>query len=379
MRGGAEHYAKELAEYMMQKHEVHVICGFGHSQEDAGYEIHKVNSGWYLDSPVTFRNYFNPTNASEIRYLLRDINPDIIHLHNVARLGLTFLPREVPTVQTVHDFWYFCPRSDLLDFSGKLCNNSYRGSKCVFCKRDCVPFMTDVLRNNLIINFLQGVRLFIFPSRTTQETFVQRNQAFKRSVVIYNGIRIGEPPKTYSAANPLRALFVGRLSREKGVDYLVRAVEDLENVCLDVVGVGESERKIRTYVHSRHIKNVVMHGFVSEEEKWSFYEKSDVVVIPSLWPEVAPLVAIEAMSKGRVVLVTNLGGAHEFVDDGVTGFIIKPNAAAIRDRLAYLVENPEITEEMKRKARKKAEDFRFEDHASRIEKCYEALLEDRRL
>lgn len=376
MRGGAESYAKELADYMSQRHEVHVISGFGHpAQEHARYQVHTVKCGWYRSSPVTFLNYFNPKTSSRIRQLISQIKPEVIHLHNTARLGLSFLPSQASVIQTIHDFWYFCPKSDLLDFSSRFCENSFLGFKCIRCGRERAPFLTDVFRKTMIKQFLDRIGLFVFPSEAVMKSFIERAETFKRCVVIRHGITMRDPPQSYDASYPLRVLFVGRLSKEKGVDRLIKAVQNVESLHLDVVGGGDLEKVLKERVANERIRNVEVHGFLNEKEKWSFYGKSDVVVVPSLWPEVSSMVVMEAMSKGNVVLVTRLGGARELVDNGVNGFVLEPDQTAIRDKLLYLASNPHITRRMKIEARKKAESsFGFDNHARNVEKCYDQLL-----
>jgi glycosyltransferase involved in cell wall biosynthesis len=376
MRGGAESYSKELADYMSQRHEVHVISGFGHpAQEHARYQVHTVKCGWYRSSPVTFLNYFNPKTSSRIRQLISQIKPEVIHLHNTARLGLSFLSNQAPVIQTIHDFWYFCPKSDLLDFSSRFCENSYLGFKCILCGRDCAPFLTDAFRKTMIKQFLDRIGIFVFPSEAVMKSFIERAETFKRCVVIRHGIKIRDPPQSYDANYPLRVLFVGRLSKEKGVDRLIKAVQNVESLHLDVVGGGNLEKVLKERVANERIRNVEVHGFLNEKEKWSFYGKSDVVVVPSLWPEVSSMVVMEAMSKGNVVLVTHLGGARELVDRGVNGFVLEPDQTAIRDKLLYLASNPHVTRRMKMEARKKAESsFGFDNHARNVEKCYGLLL-----
>jgi glycosyltransferase involved in cell wall biosynthesis len=378
MRGGAESYSKELADYMSQRHEVHVISGFSHPiQEHARYQVHTVKCGWYRSSPVTFLNYFNPKAGSRIRQLISQIKPDVVHLHNTARIGLNFLSKQAPVVQTIHDFWYFCPRSDLLDFSSRFCKNSYLGFKCVLCGRDCAPFLMGAFRKTTIKQFLDHIKLFVFPSETVMKSFIERDETFKRCVVIRHGITIRDPPQSYDVSKPLRVLFVGRLSKEKGVDRLISAVQNVESLHLDVVGGGDLEKVLKKRVKKERITNVEIHGFLAEKEKWSFYGKSDVVVVPSLWPEVSSLVAMEAMSKGNVVIMTNLGGAHELVDNGVNGFVLEPEQTAIRDKLLYLAKNPHVNRWMKIEARKKTESsFGFDNHVRNIEKCYDLVLRE---
>lgn len=166
-----------------------------------------------------------------------------------------------------------------------------------------------------------------------------------RVVVIYNGIDRSTPRTEQSAARAalgipegsLAFLLAGRLTRWKG--QLV-AIEAFERFCknhpdseanLLVVGgpfeatdreyEAELKRRIGNSATREHIH---MYGYRSDIEV--FYDAADIVLVPSIEPEPLGMVVLEAGLAGRPAIVTDLGGAHEAVVDGVTGLVVSPTA-----------------------------------------------------
>ena len=142
--------------------------------------------------------------------------------------------------------------------------------------------------------------------------------------VIPSGVRI--PESVAEPADPPHALYVGRLSEEKGVRELAEAADGLPLV---VVGDGPLRSLFPQAV-----------GFVPPRELGSWYERAAVVVVPSR-REGYGMVAREAMAYGRPVVATAVGGLVDAVDDGVTGLLVAPgDAGALRDATGRLLVDP---------------------------------------
>jgi glycosyltransferase involved in cell wall biosynthesis len=132
-----------------------------------------------------------------------------------------------------------------------------------------------------------------------------------------------------SLTPPYRLLFVGRLSPEKGVKYLLRAVSLLTSqgkvVNLQIVGTGALEGELRREAKNLSIADRVhFQGFVPHGEglRW-IYRESDVFVLPSLEDQ-QPKVLMEAMSQSVPVIATNVGGISSIVQNGENGLLISP-------------------------------------------------------
>jgi glycosyltransferase involved in cell wall biosynthesis len=140
-------------------------------------------------------------------------------------------------------------------------------------------------------------------------------------------------------------LYVGRVSIEKGVQYLLRAFSEatLAGAELWVVGAVAPEME---GVLARYRSNFRYLGVKSREELGAVYRAASVLVLPSV-QEAFGLVLLEAMASGLAVIATETSGAPDIVRNGIDGFVVPSrNAEALRERLAWLYENRSKCREM---------------------------------
>jgi len=157
--------------------------------------------------------------------------------------------------------------------------------------------------------------------------------------VIPSGVDFPPGPPT-RPEEPPHALYVGRLSEEKGVADLVEAARGLPLV---VVGDGPL----------RHLAPQTV-GFVRHDEVGPYYERAAVVVVPSR-REGYGVVAREAMAHGRAVVATRVGGLPDAIEDGATGLLVEPaNPAALRAALVRLLGDAVLRERLGAAAREHA-------------------------
>jgi glycosyltransferase involved in cell wall biosynthesis len=192
----------------------------------------------------------------------------------------------------------------------------------------------------------------IFNSNATRSSYGLRNQT---QHTVYNGITAPTvlPPTTdYDGQRPLRLLMLGRINRIKGQDLLIEALAKLPRDVVNhlevriVGGTFENddlrEKSLRRAVHAAALdKTVQFEPFTRDPA--ALYQWADVVVMPSRLSESLGRVAIEAMSYGRAVLATRIGGLAEVVEDHVTGWLITPNDAdAWSEAILRVVTRPEL-------------------------------------
>jgi glycosyltransferase involved in cell wall biosynthesis len=144
----------------------------------------------------------------------------------------------------------------------------------------------------------------------------------------------------------IKLLSVGRLDPEKGVIYLVQAMEGLvasgtRNIILQLVGIGTEEESLRQEVSRRGLDGKVSFlGYVKHDgHLLDLYRESDVFILPSLtegWPQSL----LEAMACGIPVVATRVGGIPQMVADGENGLLIDPaSPEAICDAVTRLVDD----------------------------------------
>ena len=136
------------------------------------------------------------------------------------------------------------------------------------------------------------------------------------------------PPPAASAVKPagtLRLLFAGRLTPEKGVaEFLAALPADLD-ATLEIIGDGEQMDACRRVAGERGLDDIVRFtGRLSRAETLARLEEAHVAVLPSRWYENAPVILLEALSRGATILVSDLGGMREIVDASGVGYTFDP-------------------------------------------------------
>jgi len=169
-------------------------------------------------------------------------------------------------------------------------------------------------------------------------------------LVVPNGIRRSDflPYDEVESCQgrPLRVLFVGRLSVEKGVRSLLEAVELLRSKGLrfevDIVGGGPEADSLRAFVRDRDLDNQVKFwGMVPRRSLGKIYAAADIVCVPSL-SEPLGIVVLEALVHGTPVLATNVGGIPYIIEDGRNGWLVPPgDPGAMAEKIERLIHNPE--------------------------------------
>jgi glycosyltransferase involved in cell wall biosynthesis len=136
-------------------------------------------------------------------------------------------------------------------------------------------------------------------------------------------------------------LYLGRLSREKGLWTLVRAFERLRSVELKVAGTGPLESQLRAYVREKGLTNIEMLGFRVGSQKWELLSNSLLTIVPSECYEMFPMVTLEAYAAGKPVVGSNLGGLPYVIEDGKTGLLFEPgNVGDLISKIRYLLDRP---------------------------------------
>ena len=123
---------------------------------------------------------------------------------------------------------------------------------------------------------------------------------------------------------------IASLSKTKGIDLYIQAIEHLDNkdMRFDIVGQASKveenfEASIKQYVIQKRLNNIKFQGFISNIK--IYLDQIDVVVLTSIVPDSLPTVLLEGLAKGKVLIASDVGGVREIVDDGYGNIIIPPN------------------------------------------------------
>lgn len=148
-------------------------------------------------------------------------------------------------------------------------------------------------------------------------------------------------------------LFIGRLSKIKGVDVLIRAMEGVENARLLIAGDGEQRRELEELARRLSI-SARFFGQVGAAERDELLYSCDVVIIPSLVmacgrTEGTPVVCFEAMAAGRPVIASRAGGLAEIISDGENGLLFDAgDHHSLREKLKLIIDDASLWQRLSR-------------------------------
>ena len=266
---------------------------------------------------------------SRLAELLLAARPDVCHAHNIYHhispsiLGL-LKEKNVPTVLTLHDLKIACPAYTMLTHDGicERCRGGRLHNVLIHrCIKNSVALSALIYLESLVHTFLRSYRdnvsLFVVPSRFYISKFVEWGMPANLFRHIPNFVAADRFRPEYQAGKAI--LYFGRVSREKGLDTLIRAAA-IAKSSIAIVGTGPqlaALEKLAAEVGA----NVRFHGYLSGSELHDAVRSARAVVLPSEWYENAPMSVLEAYALGKPLIGANIGGIPELIRPGSTGLL----------------------------------------------------------
>lgn len=181
--------------------------------------------------------------------------------------------------------------------------------------------------------------------------------------------------KTYKLQDSKVVLFTGRLTKHKGVEFLVKASKDIQGEVL-ILGDGPERERLEKLIKSLKLKNCRILGYMSPKEQFNFkqfYARADVFVAPSTWKEPLGLVILEAMAAKTPVISTRAGGVTSLIKDGYNGFLVHArNSKEIAEKVNILLADDGLRKKMADRAYEVVlKKFTWEKIAEQFEGIYQ--------
>lgn len=289
--------------------------------------------------------------------------------------------RNIPLVQTVHDYQMICPNHLLYSFNEvKPCERCINGSKMNCLKYSCIhdskiKSLLGVIEAKLytMLKTYKKVDLYVCPSKFLENKLLSASDVYAgKTFAIHNFIEKKSVPQRLESEKPYIA-FASRLSKEKGVELLAQAAKLLPNYSFAVAGNGPDDECLK------NIPNVTMKGFLSGDELNSFVANARVMILPSVWYENCPLNILETHSFGVPVITMNSGGMAELVEDGKTGVLVnEPTAEAIAAAIKKCFEDDAFYATLQQNCEKMRERIiEVGDYCDALTEKYQDLLNKR--
>ena len=207
-----------------------------------------------------------------------------------------------------------------------------------------------MMMTNRVMNLMRDrVDVFLALTEFARQKFIQGGLPAESIITKPNFVEKDPGAKSADASY---ALFVGRLTREKGVLTLLEAIKRLPGVPLKIVGKGPLGERLERVVHRYALQNVEILGHQHREEVIALMKKARFLIFPSEWYEACPMTILEAFACGLPVITTALGAMGEMVEDEKTGLLAQPgNSESLAERMEWAWSHESRMVEMGRNAR----------------------------
>jgi len=385
IRGGSERYYFSISELLNEKG--HKVFYFSVKDEKNYSSLFDSYFGDFISFDkdqnlmkkikTAFHMLYSINNKRNIRKLVDKFRPDIAHAHNIYhRVCPSVLDelkkRKIPIVLTLHDYKLCCPIYTLYR-EEKVCIDCLLYGKYRVVRNNCTKksrllslfHWVESAFHDFINIYGKNVSFFICPSLFSLRKHLECGLPEQKLVHIPNFVKVEKYDPKYDVGNYI--LYVGRLSAEKGIVNLLKAVNRLE-IRLKVVGDGLLRNYCNIFVKENKINNVDFLGYKSGKDLEELFRNSAFIIIPSEWYENAPMTILEAFSYGKPVIGSKIGGIPEMIIDGQTGLLFKPgDYLELREKISYLINKPILIETMGKNARRKVEEeYNEEIHYKKI-------------
>ena len=288
----------------------------------------------------------------------------------------------VPVVQYLHNYRMSCVNGFFLNH-GETCTSCIHGNftkaaltGCWHNSRLISGWMGAVMMRVRAMGVFEKVAGWIAISRAQKDLHEQMGIPADRIHVLPHFYEVD--PARFIARSGRDVLFVGRLSKEKGVEQLLDAWKrtDRGEAKLLLAGEGPERSALENKIAAEKIGGVEFLGFVAKEDQAALWKRAAFSVVPSIWQEPLGLVVFEAWERGRGVVVSDTGGLADSVEDGVDGFKVPMcDADAWAAAMGELLREPGRSVQMARAGVAKLErDFTKEKWLERIEGIYGEVL-----
>lgn len=276
---------------------------------------------------------WNVRAAANIRNHIKQLQPDVIHVHNWHFASGPVIFRvarkmKVPVVHTLHNYRLLCPSAILLHNNALFTESLHQNfpwtavHKKVYRNSKMQTFwLAYIVWFHKKLGTWKEIDKFICLTPFAKELFLESNFGFEahKFIVKPNFTLNASKIADMNRGNPF--LFVGRLSEEKGIETLLDAFKG-SNFILHIVGDGPLRDQVEKA--QREYKNIQYLGALPHDEVYKAMQQAQALIFPSIWYETFGMTIIEAFSNKTPVIASAIGSPQTLVKNFETGFLFDP-------------------------------------------------------
>lgn len=345
-------YQQKGGEDSVVDDEINLLRENGHDVFEYRISNDKIKSMNKLDLLKT--TIWSKYSTQDIKKITDNFSPDICHIHNTFPLISPSIyweldKKNIPIVQTLHNFRIACPQAMFLR-EGKICESCLGKIPLQGivhgCYRDSIT-QTAVLSSMLVTHRILGtwknkVTSYIALNEFSKEKFISAGIPSEKIKIKPNFV-IKTNQEQHDREDYF--LYVGRLSKEKGISTLLEVFKNLPSKKLLVAGDGPEKSILMGH------DNINCIGHVGKEQVINLLLKAKAIIIPSICYENFPKIVVEAMAYGTPIIASNIGSLAAIIEDNFNGFLFEPNnAESLIKKMDFINENKNARTKISRNA-----------------------------
>ena len=364
--------------------EADLLLTHGHQvafYQASNHQVDGVNRLVLLGNTV-----WNRTAYDEIRKRIRHQRPDVVHVHNTFPMISPAVydaarHERVPVVQTLHNYRLLCPAATLFR-NGRVCEDCvgktiplpgvvhgcYRGSHLATAAAAAMMATQNVRQT-----WNHSVSAFIALTAFARNKFIEGGLPAAKIVIKPNYLQ-SDPGAGSGRGN--YALFVGRLTPEKGVGTLLAAWRSLGSLLpLHIAGDGPMAREVEQA--ARENDAITWLRWQPRADILQQMKDASVLILPSTWYEGFPMVLAEAFAVGLPVIASNLGSMASIIEHRRTGLHFAPGKVSdLVEKVCWFMAHSSEVSSMRSRARAEYETkYTAEVNYRQLMHIYQSLLQ----
>ncbi|KXB09558.1 hypothetical protein AKJ60_00085 [candidate division MSBL1 archaeon SCGC-AAA385M11] len=213
------------------------------------------------------------------------------------------------------------------------------------------------------------------PSSFVRRSFVEYGISESKLIQVPYGVDLSHFKQIKKQDNVFRVIFAGGFSLQKGSHYLLQAICELDLPDFEFWHLGNVSKEIEPFIKKYSSDKIILKGPKPQNELYKYYSQGSVFVMPSIQEGLA-MVQPQAMACGLPLICTTNTGGEDLIDEGKEGFVVPiRDVAALKEKILYLYENPEICREMGQAAKEKvSEGFTWNEYGQKMIEEYKKIL-----
>lgn len=317
--------------------------------------------------------------------MIAAFNPDIAHVRNIYHhLSPSILwelkARGVKVLYHLNDLKLICPAYNMVAHGAacELCQGGRFGhvvtSGCYEPKASAAVLAMEAYVHRWLGTYERCIHSFLAPSEFVKGQLAKNGfDLAKISVLPHFQELPAAPVQPPTPDAPV--LYFGRLSKEKGVHDLLRAMAGLPQLRLQIAGDGPERSNLQLLAAELRLRNVQFLGHQQQVELQRLISAAQFTIFPSRAYETMGKAILESYACGRAVVASDLGSRREFVHEGKTGLLFPAgDVQKLRSAMSFLAERPALAAELGESGRKLVEaQHSPESHYAAMMRLYEQM------